>query len=157
MRRVREPKFKRRIIESRAERDAVRGEHKDRMDRLADETKAAKVKQTEVDALRDSQAVDVTTGEAYSPPRALHEFMELVQAAHPGWGWASRHKLAMSMYKRHEVVEKAFQDGFRMLRDLRERQDHGIGWWWESLRPLAPIERSQVCIALRGILQRSRV
>jgi hypothetical protein len=152
--------WKRRPIESRTEKDQVRGEQQDKIVKIKAEQKDQKE-----GGAREHDLVNAPTRppdpdhslDNWSPPRHLADFTALVESAHPGWPRERQLWEATTMFERYPLIEAAFLGGLAVGRSLRERARYDLGWWWDELAPLKPAERGLVLDRVRAIVMKGVV
>jgi len=145
--------FQRRLITDTQEKKQAHAELEQKVAEVADEH--AQQKEIRDEALKLSDSLNDSSKDSQSnwkPPRTFTEFFELVERDHPDWPFMAKHYQAKMLFERHPLIEKAFMDGLNMGRTLRERAKAGLGWWWDSLEPLKPIERGTVLAKVQQIV-----
>lgn len=147
----------RREVTERREIEKIEYEQKDDAARIAEEKK-----NKADEALSLARLVDMETPARpwetdksnWSPPRTMLDFMSIVDHVFPDWPMHAKIWQAKKMLERHGLVERAYLDGLAMGRTLRERHRYNLGWWWDSLTPLEPQERTLVVEQIKRVILR---
>lgn len=101
----------------------------------------------------DGRPAIEASGEAEeTTPATLADFMALVEKHNPDALTSDKVRQARRMLERHPFLDKAYRAGLRQGRDLRERHEHGLGWWWDEMAPLTPRERAYVLAKVKDVI-----
>jgi hypothetical protein len=150
-------KVVRRPITDAKEKDRIEHEQREHVERVIEEQRDAKKK-----ALEDLQAVNEPmpapgeSQENWKPPETLEDFQRFVDERHPLWPLVQRRVEANLMFMRAPLVNKAFLDGLKIGRRLREQAEYHHGWWWDALAPLAPFERTYVVEQVKRVVLKDK-
>lgn len=145
--------FQRREITSQKEREETHREIAEKALEVATEKATEKELALEGRKFLDRESLNRDDhGPDWKAPESRMDLFRSISLAHPDWPIAEIDKLSTMMWERYELTRKALMDGLAMGRDLRERAEHGVGWWWESLQSLTPDERGMVLEHVRRIV-----
>jgi hypothetical protein len=98
---------------------------------------------------KPARGIEATEAEE-TTPADIHFFRSIVRRHMPHLDTRQAEEQARAMLARHPLIEKAYRDGLRQGRDLRERTQRGLGWLpWPSLEELLPRERGFVMSKIR--------